>query len=260
MGKSKDIFAKLSIYIKGALMGLADLLYPERCVCCDKVLGVKEKGCCMGCMPKLPRIEGNICMKCGKPVEDDEEFCSDCMAHDHFFDKGTAAFIYTGAIRHSIYRMKFQNRRDYIPFYAQEMVHAIEGRIGIWRPELILPIPMHWKKKRQRGYNQSELLAKRISLMTGIPAANDLLKCIRKMPDQKKLNREQRMKNIHGIIEVSKEFPKVRSVLLIDDVYTTGSTVDEVSRVLKHAGVQHVYFVVLCIGKGKKAVCTATKM
>ena len=80
------------------------------------------------------------------------------------------------------------------------------------------------------------------------------------MPDQKKLNREQRMKNIHGIIEVSKEFPKVRSVLLIDDVYTTGSTVDEVSRVLKHAGVKHVYFVVLCIGKGKKAVCTATKM
>lgn len=80
------------------------------------------------------------------------------------------------------------------------------------------------------------------------------------MPDQKKLNREQRMKNIHGIIEVSKGFPKVRSVLLVDDVYTTGSTVDEVSRVLKHAGVQRVYFVVLCIGKGKKAVCTATKM
>lgn len=196
-------------------------------------------------------------MKCGKPVADERtEYCDDCKRQRHFFDQGVAAFTYTGALRASVHKMKSANRRDYLPFFAESMTQVLMMRLSSWRPELILPVPMHPKKQRRRGYNQSELLAVRIGDITGIPVEKTLLRCTKITPSQKELDRKERMKNLYNSFAVCEPFPKVSRVLLVDDVYTTGSTMDEVSRILKSQGVQHVFFAVLCTGKGKKAVCT----
>lgn len=83
------------------------LLYPPRCVCCDALLGRLEDGCCPQCDARLPRILGPVCMKCGKPVVSNEkEYCDDCRKYAHIFDRGIAAFTYTGSLRRSVYRMK----------------------------------------------------------------------------------------------------------------------------------------------------------
>ena len=108
------------------------------------------------------------------------------------------------------------------------------------------------KEKRCRGYNQAELLAEEISRLTGIRAEKNVLRCTRMHSEQKMLSRKDRRKNLKGCFAVSEECQKqFARVLLVDDVYTTGSTLDEIADVLKRAGVKQIFFVVLCIGKGK---------
>ncbi len=204
-------------------------------------------------------------MKCGKPVGSrEEEFCGDCLRTGHLFDQGRAAFTYSGAMRRSVYRMKAQNRRDYLDFYADAMVRAGGRCLEAWRPEVIVPIPMHWKKRAARGYNQSELLAVRIGRLTGIPCDRKLLRCVRYTGVQKELGRGERLRNLKGSFEArqSGEHRKIfentadsgipSRVLLIDDVYTTGSTMDEAARALRAVGVRQIFFLVLCTGQGKK--------
>lgn len=237
------------------------LLYPPRCVICDRVLPVREYGCCRECGEHLPRISGPVCLKCGKPVESEElEYCEDCRKELHEFDRGAAPFTYTGKLAESVLRMKFQNRRDYIAFYAEAMEHALCGYLERWRPQLIIPAPMHPKKKRSRGYNQAELLAEELGRLTGIRCEPGLLRCVKMLPPQKELGRAERKKNLRGSFVLTKRLEGLERVLIVDDVYTTGSTIDEISRTLKAGGVQHTFFIVLCTGKGKKKVCTRKKL
>lgn len=240
---------------------LLDLLYPPRCPICDRILSRKEGLCCAGCEKKLPRVVGPVCMKCGKMIErEEDEYCEDCRKYAHVFTRGTAAFAYTGAMRHSVYRMKAENRRDYLDFYADAMAQALEPYLMRWQPERIIGVPMHWQKKWKRGYNQSELLAKKLAERTEIQIEGSWVSCCKKTKAQKTLNRKEREKNLSGCYILRKPEKCFRSVLIVDDVYTTGSTVDELARTLRKAGVEQVYFVVLCIGKGsgngKKRVCT----
>lgn len=244
--------------------GLLDLLYPPRCPICDRILGRKDGLCCRECEKKLPVITEPTCMKCGKMiVSEEEEYCEDCKRYRHRFDQGRAAFAYTGMLRHSVYRMKAENRRDYLEFYADAMTQALNPYLLRWKPDRIVGVPMHWQKKRKRGYNQSELLAEKIAERTGIRQERRWICCCKKTKEQKLLGRKEREKNLHGCFVLknsrNESEGQFKSVLIVDDIYTTGSTMDELAGLLKNAGVQHVYFVVLCIGKGvgkgKKRVC-----
>ena len=132
------------------------------------------------------------------------------------------------------------------------MTGVLQTVLSVWRPEILIPVPMHRRKKRCRGYNQAELLAEEISRLTGIRAEKNVLRCTRMHSEQKMLSRKDRRKNLKGCFAVSEECQKqFARVLLVDDVYTTGSTLDEIADVLKRAGVKQIFFVVLCIGKGK---------
>lgn len=249
--------ANLLLTAKKAGNLLLDLLYPRRCPVCDQILNRKEGLCCAACEKKLPWIDGPTCMKCGKMIEHEEdEYCGDCRKYAHAFTRGTAAFAYTGALRHSVYRMKAENRRDYLEFYADAMTQALGPYLMRWHPERIIGVPMHWQKKWKRGYNQSELLAERIAEKTGIRMERSWVFCSKKTKAQKMLGRKERERNLKGCFVLKQEKKRVRSVLIVDDIYTTGSTIDELAGLLKTAGVDQVYFVVLCIGKGKKRVCT----
>lgn len=232
------------------------LLYPQRCPFCDEVLGRKEKKelCCSACKGKIPWVKDPVCLKCGKPVGSAEaEYCPDCQKSHHMFDQGAAVFTYSGCMPGSIYRLKASNRRDYIDFFAAAMKMQSGKYLKRWQPQVIVPVPMHPKKRAARGYNQAELLAERVSELTGIPFDRNILCCIKKTKVQKSLGRSERQKNLRGSFVVQKDPGKLKRVLVIDDVYTTGSTMDEIARTLKNAGVEQVYFLVLCTGRGKRA-------
>ena len=221
------------------------ILYPPRCPLCDRIIPVGRERVCGECREELPWIIQPYCLKCGKPLDRSEkEFCEACLAHPHDFTQGLAAFRYAGKMRDSVQRMKFSNRREYLDFYAEAMVWRAGKWLALWKPQTIIPVPMHWIKKNRRGFNQSELLAKRIGKLTGIPVLSHAVRKMKNTKDQKGLSGQERRTNLKNVFEVKEELSGVQSVLVVDDVYTTGSTMDEISRTLKRAGVKNVFFLV----------------
>lgn len=231
---------------------LLDLLYPPRCPICENILFRREGRVCGTCRKELPYITEPICKKCGKPLErEEQEYCLTCEQEKHEFICGKAIFLYEKTFRQSVQRMKFKNRREYLDFYSEEMVREGEKYLRQWKPKTILPVPMNGKKRRERGFDQSYLLAKKVSQLSGIPMARNVLIRSRYTLPQKELDEKERKKNLKGAFELKKNAQIREPVMLIDDIYTTGATMDAICKTLKKSGIHQIYFLVLCAGKGK---------
>ncbi len=230
-------------------------LYPRRCPFCDKVLVDQGVRICKGCAARLPWVREPRCKKCGAPIESDTaEYCGICRAGRHVFLENEAAFLYEGEMRDAVLRMKFYNRREYLEFFAQALyVYAGEYLTRI-RPEMLLPIPMHSRKKRERGFDQCRILADYLSSLTGLPSPEGVVKRTRYTLPQKGLAREERKRNLKGAFTVLHPEVLPETVLLLDDIFTTGSTLDEMSTVLGKCGVKKVYSLSLCIGRGREVM------
>ncbi len=227
------------------------LFWPEICPFCGKV---SRKGICKACQKKVNNllIEQPICMKCGKPVrKEEQEYCSDCASVHHYFDEGRALWLHKPPVNQSIYQFKYHNQRSFGEYYARKMYERYERKIRVWKPDVIVPIPLHRKRKRIRGYNQSQIIAKELAVFTGIPVNSTILKRIRYTDPQKKLDHRTRKKNLSNAFQITEEcIDGIKTVLLIDDIYTTGNTIDEAAKKLKQAGVQKVFFLSVSIGQG----------
>ena len=171
-----------------ALEEMITLLYPRRCPLCQDILTDKAALICMKCRTKAVPIRGPKCKTCGKPVASLEtEYCPDCQEKTHFFTSGRAVFLYEKEIRKSVYQFKFHNKREYAGFYVSEMERVCGDEIRTWNPDVIIPIPMYKRKKRQRGYNQAEILAKCLGKRLQIPVDTKSLVRVRKTIPQKSL-------------------------------------------------------------------------
>ena len=189
-------------------------------------------------------------MKCGKELGNEEvEYCSDCMRHRHLFDRGRAVFAYT-SMSDSIYRFKYKGRREYAAYYAECMAE----KLGVWitqrRPDALIPVPIHASKRHIRGYNQAEVLAKELGSILHIPIETNLIKRVRKTSPMKDLSVSERQNNLKRAFKICRNDVKLSTIIIIDDIYTTGSTLNAMSYELRRAGVEHIYFVTLAIGKG----------
>ncbi|NCB91888.1 MAG: ComF family protein [Clostridia bacterium] len=239
-------------YIKRCISVLFDWVYPRRCTFCDRVLGRHEKYLCNGCRSQIPvPIQEPRCKNCGKPLPSKEqEYCYDCSQHEHNYDYGRGIFMYQPPLKESLMRFKFKGRKEYGEFLGKLMCEYGKDFIRQVRPEVIIPVPVHKKKKNMRGYNQAEVLAKVISRGFSIPIRTDLVLRKKFTKAQKELDRKERKHNLERAFYAKKEAGAYESVLVIDDIYTTGSTVDAIAGKLKKQGVKKVYFLSLCIGKG----------
>ena len=225
-----------------------NMLYPRRCPLCHKILRDQDSLVCETCRSTVHPIEETRCFKCGKPVAQEEEYCADCRKIRHFFDRGRGIFVYDERMRQSLVRYKYYGCREYGDFYSRAMCLYGRKELALWRPELIVPVPVHRSKERRRGFNQSALLAEKISGYTGIPADLTLVRKVRKTKSQKKLTAGERQENLRRAFEVQRPVKEGR-ILVVDDVYTTGSTMDAMARCLKEKGAEKVYFLTVCIGE-----------
>lgn len=232
-----------------------ELLYPPCCPFCDQVLHQQEKkrGICILCQKELVYITENHCMKCGKQLyEERQEYCFDCSRRAHAYDGARAIFSYQGKTKASLYRFKMANRRMYATVYAREIYRLL----GLWLDSLevdyLIPIPMHWKKERKRGYNQAAILANALQGQTQIPCLSGALYKHTETKSQKELDAKQRQKNLEVAFSIQnkaiKQLLKDKCILLVDDIYTTGGTVDAAASVLKQAGVAKVYVITVASG------------
>lgn len=237
--------------LKKIALQMMKLLYPDRCPLCQCI----SDGICENCRKKMPKVTAPYCFRCGKPVEDpQDEYCADCIQYRHVFEKGRGFLLYQGSVRDSIHRIKYQNKREYLEHYAKEMSRELGRDIFSWNLDVIIPVPMDSKKMRRRGYDQAAILAKCLGKELDIGWKKGVLTKIRRTRDQKELTHQQRRSNLKNAFAVSEQFLDEqgllpwKTVLLVDDVYTTGSTIDEAARILKQHGVHSVFFVTICIG------------
>jgi ComF family protein len=226
-------------------------IYPCRCVVCDSVVALKNQNICPGCREKLSVMEGFHCKHCGKFIErEEEEYCADCQRFRHRFDEGFGVFPYSGWVKESMMRFKFHGRKEYGDFYGRAIAAAAGERIRRWKPQVIVPVPMHGKKERLRGYNQAEVLARSLGKQMSLPVRTDLVRRVHETRPQKELSRDMRRKNLRQAFETEDTAGGYSRILLVDDIYTTGSTADAVASGLKLKGVKSVFIVTACTGHG----------
>ena len=210
-----------------------DLLFPPKCAACDR----EGAYLCDTCEPTLTRLERPYCNLCAGPAT--ERICSWCKAVPPAYDGIRAPYRHTGTVRDMIHDLKYKNLRSAAPVLGR-LLHAHFERAPR-AADLIVPVPLHPGRERERGYNQSELLARELSHLTGIPSEPDLLRRTRDTAPQVSMEGyEQRRRNIEGAFECVGD-PSGLSVLLVDDVVTTGSTMSACAAPLKAKGATSVW-------------------
>lgn len=272
---SANITAKLPLKLS-LQENLLQLLFPRRCPVCGQIVLPEGALICAGCVRKLHFIRQPSCKKCGAElISDREEYCPECKRHQRSFESGVALIRYNDAAQKSMAAVKYKNRREYLDFYAEAIVRRYGYFFARHKDAVLVPVPVHPARLRSRGFNQAGELAVRLGRLSGLSVNETMLVRTRKTAPQKELGPEERLRNLRKAFAVREGRSSgllqklvIRSsavrqlsawhsctalpatVILVDDIYTTGSTIEACTRVLKEAGVRQVYFVSICIGGG----------
>ncbi len=240
---------KLKKSISGLSNIFLDVIYPRRCPVCDGVLPFQGELICPECERRLIRVKEPRCRKCGKMLKSfTEEYCGDCRAIEHVFNKGLSLYLYNDAMQGAIFRFKYKGRREYADFFSESMAKYLGSEILSLKASTLIPIPLHKSRQKERGFNQAEVLSKRLGERLNIPVRTDVIYRIRNTRPLKTLSREERRKNLKRAFKIGQNVVKLNNVILVDDIYTSGSTMDEASEVLREAGIRRVYALTLCTG------------
>ncbi len=227
-----------------------ELIYPEKntCFICEEYdEAIIDKYICTSCERLLKKLEPPLCKICSKPINytSSTDICPECSGEERRFIMSKAPFAYDGLIKKAIYSYKYYNKPYYYKLFGNLLL-TFMIKEGYTNFDCIVPVPLHSSKMRKRGYNQSELIARHISKHLSIPYA-DALKRIKKTLKQSEQNKSQRKKNLKNAFAIKKPAAEIinSSVLLVDDIYTTGSTVDECAKVLVNNGAAKVYVITI---------------
>ncbi|MDD2890687.1 MAG: ComF family protein [bacterium] len=236
------------------LHDLLNFIFPPHCSICKKYLKADEKIVCNECFNGIPVIVPPFCARCGKPTGG-ENVCNDCIKNPHQFTRLIALSEYSDIARDFVLLFKNKQKLSLGKRLASLMAVLIKQDEFIFSADVIIPVPIHRVVRRHRGFNQSEILAIEISKITGIPMISDTLIQIKRTRPQKsfsskdldkEIRKEKRMLNVKDAFTVkNSEAVKNKRIIVIDDVCTTGATLDECSRELYKAGAEDVYAVVI---------------
>ena len=212
---------------------------------------MKAPGICPGCRKKIRPIQDPYCLKCGKPLSKPEyEYCYDCRRHQLVYTQGRSLYHHEEEVARAIYQLKFHNRRYYGPIFGHELALTYGRWIKDRQITQIIPVPIHRSRYRTRGYNQAALIARTLGKELGIEVADNAIRRVKKTRPQKVLNDKEREANLKGAFAMDPDWIHVENVLLIDDIYTTGSTINTLSKLLLAKGAHNVYFLTISIGQG----------
>ena len=227
---------------------ILELWYPTTCVFCGEIC---KKGICKSCSEKIDYIQEPLCKKCGKPIHSQEgEFCFDCQRRMLHYEQGRSLWLHKRPVSSSIYDFKYKNKRVYGEIYGREMAEQFNDLIRMWEIDVLIPVPLHRKRQRKRGYNQAEIIARELGKKLGIPVDMSVIIRERETTPQKELGQKNRRKNLKKAFRLTGKRLTGKNILLIDDIYTTGSTIDAMAEVLMKTGCEKIYFLTISIGQG----------
>lgn len=227
-------------------MRISEIIFPSslRCIFCGREVN-SGYAICGECNVSLPYISGKTCDKCGGRVLN-ETYCIDCSRLEHRFVRNFAIFDYSGCLRDKV--VSFKGGKKYIGHTFAHIMYDYYLRLGL-DFDVIIPMPIHKVREKERGFNQAEILVEEIASHTD-KVRSDILYKVINTAHQTGLSREHRLKNIIGSFAVNnKETIKDKVILVVDDIYTTGSTMSEVADTLLKSGARAVYGLTLARGK-----------
>lgn len=214
-----------------------------KCIICNREIFDKPRyNICSNCV--LEFNDQRICQKCGSPMYNEADYCEECKKSDNYFFVSRSALIYKGNAKKLIMAYKYGGKKYLYKPFAKIMADTY---IKLdWEIDLIIPAPISKQRLKVRGFNQSLLLAKELSDIFHIPLENDFLYKIKNMPYQARSSRGERFEQVKGVFAANADIDiKGKKIMLVDDVMTTGATVNELSRILINRKAEKVYVLVL---------------
>lgn len=225
--------------------GLCELVFPQRCACCDAELEDDDRlRLCGLCRSQLAKVDEGRCPRCALPLRNalvSELGCPHCHDEQLHFSHAWALGDYAGELRAAALRMKRVRDEGLSAAVGQLFWSRHGGAIAAWRPDLVLPVPMHWLRRSWRGTNSAATLAEVIAERLAVRHVARLVARRRYTQPQSGLSPAERLANVRGAFRVRKSSRlSGLSILLVDDILTTGATCNEVARLLRRAGVARV--------------------
>lgn len=236
---------------------LLDLLYPPRCAICREGLGEdrartpcgRSLPFCRTCFEGFKALPHPVCTVCGRPFVSDrgtDHPCEACLRKRPHFDRAGAPYCYEGPLMKALHRFKYSGKSGLSEALGPLLAAFAQGWVQDAKDPLVMPVPLHPRRLRQRGYNQSLLLARHVAPALGAELDYLSLRRVRHTPPQTGLTAEERRRNVRKAFEVRATRPAPeRTVILVDDVATTGNTLNECARVLKRQGFETVLCLVM---------------
>jgi len=236
----------------GLFAKFLELVYPARCHICQAFLTGGEGGgihFCDGCLNSMVKITSPLCHVCGTPFESRAEvdhLCGECMKKRPYFDVLAAPYLYEGGIMDAIHHVKYHGKTYIAESLGGLLAPFARERFGETRGLLMMPVPLHPRRLRERGFNQSLVLARAIGPELETRLDYISLRRTKYTQPQTGLKRNERGRNVRGAFGFAGGSDlKGKTVILVDDVATTGNTLNECARVLKKAGCERVYCLAL---------------
>ena len=229
---------------KKLISKLLDAIYPKRikCIVCGNELNVDERNCiCPHCYTQLPFITDNSCIRCDMPLAEDDfsHTCFNCKRHNYKYVAVRSVFQYEGNIRACIYKFKYK-RQSFLGEYFADFLVKKFARLD-WKVDFVLPVPLHFSRAKSRGYNQSYVMAKPFCEKLGLNLLTNVTR-VKDTPSQTNLGQKERAENVKDAFKIEDSTSvKGKNILIIDDVYTTGATIESLTELLLDNGANAVY-------------------
>jgi len=230
--------------LRSALDGLASVLFAAPCRICDRILtNASRIPICESCLAGFDRIGEPMCSCCGRPfvssaaAEGRQFLCRLCRVNFYAFDRARSFAVYDDTLSEAVVLLKYEQVTRLGSWFADRLAEIVLRAPDDWRADIVVPVPLHLERERERGYNQAELIARPLAKRLNLRLESRLLMRTKPRPDQLVLSRTEHWKSVRGAYAIHKScnVDNLR-VLLVDDVLTTGATLDACARALKKSG------------------------
>jgi ComF family protein len=236
--------------LRGAMDALVSVLFPAACRVCRQPLATTSRvPVCQACLAALRRIQAPLCRACGRPLPPAAAafaapVCHACRHGLYHFDLARSFAIYDSPMERILLLLKYDPLVPLAAWFAARIEEVVHAEPALAEVDWIVPVPLDRHRLRERGYNQAELIARPLARRLGLPLATDLLRRLRSRPPKLKLSRRERWETVRGAFEAfgSGRVDSSR-ILLLDDVLTSGATLDACARALRTAGAAAVHAV-----------------
>jgi ComF family protein len=230
--------------------GFVRLLYPGICTVCHSPLPPEQERFCTACREALTRDPFPSCPRCAATIgpfsaATPKDGCSRCSKHAFRFERAVRLGPYEGLLRDVVVRLKHLNADGLAELVGELWAEHSDVKLREARADVVVPIPLHWRRRLLRGYNQSLALARGVAVRLSLPLRPSWLRRVRHTPIQPQQAPGARGANVHGAFLATGKVTRGASVLIVDDVMTTGSTLDEAAAALRRAGAGRVVVAVL---------------